>query len=110
MIKITVFRGHSGKTQGLLITGHSGSADYGSDIICAGVSALAQSALLSLTDYLKVKTTFKIKSGYLKFTLQDVPTELTEAAFSVALIGFSEIQKSNPKYVNIHTVGGELDV
>lgn len=101
MIKITVSRSTDDKVVGLLVKGHSGAAAYGSDIICAAVSALAQSVILSLTEHLKTKITFDIKDGYLKLSLNDEPTELTEAVFSVALSGFEEIRKNNPKYVSV---------
>lgn len=106
MIKITVIRNSAEKVMGLLIKGHSGTGAYGSDIVCAAVSALAQSVILSLTEHVKSKTDFDIRPGYLYLTLQDQPTEITEAVFSVALLGFREIKKNNPKNVTISNSRG----
>ena len=39
---------------------------------------------------------YDIKEGYLRLTLQDPPTDFTEAVFSVAVLGFTEIEKNNP--------------
>ncbi|MDQ0204409.1 ribosomal-processing cysteine protease Prp [Pectinatus haikarae] len=101
MIKITVLRNADHKTTGLLITGHAEFASHGRDIVCAAVSALAQSVILSLLEHVQAKIDFNVKSGHLNLILQDPPTELTEAVFSVALLGFREIKNGNPKNVTI---------
>ena len=43
---------------GFIIKGHAGFADHGEDIVCAGASAIAQSALLGLQDLLAIGCTF----------------------------------------------------
>jgi uncharacterized protein YsxB (DUF464 family) len=48
---ITVIPLHGEKRRGFHASGHSGSAPRGSDIICAAVSALAQTAYFALRHY-----------------------------------------------------------
>ena len=74
MIKISVMRQDDDKVIGLLVEGHAGAGAYGQDIVCAGISALA---------------------------LKDKADDLTEAVFAVAVLGFAEIEKSNPKNVSV---------
>ena len=46
MIKISVMRQDDEKIIGLSVEGHAGAGAYGQDIVCAAVSALAQSVIL----------------------------------------------------------------
>ena len=48
MIRIRV-KGKPGQIEGFLIWGHARFASYGNDIVCAGVSAVALSALIGLS-------------------------------------------------------------
>ncbi|WP_196602956.1 ribosomal-processing cysteine protease Prp [Pectinatus frisingensis] len=105
MIDITIHYSSS-KINGLLIKGHANAGEYGMDIVCAAVSALAQSVILSLTKHLHFKINYDVKAGYLRINLQDAPTELTEAIFSVAVLGFMEISQKNPDNVAISTTRG----
>lgn len=43
-----------GEVAGFEVTGHTGYAEAGSDIVCSAVSALTQSAVLGLTEVLKL--------------------------------------------------------
>lgn len=45
-----IFRCKSGLTVGFVVAGHANAGEYGEDIVCAGVSALAQAAVLALQD------------------------------------------------------------
>lgn len=49
MIKVSVWRDETGNIRRFRAEGHSGYAEYGSDIICSAVSALVQTAVLGLT-------------------------------------------------------------
>ena len=52
MIRIDVFRNKDGKISEYRVCGHSGTAERGRDIVCAGISSLAQTALLGLGEHL----------------------------------------------------------
>ena len=44
---------------------------------------------------------YDVKPGYLSVALKDKADDLTEAVFAVAVLGFAEIEKSNPKNVSV---------
>jgi uncharacterized protein YsxB (DUF464 family) len=59
VITIALRRGKDGRLHGFSVSGHSGYAEHGSDIVCAGVSAIVQTALLGLQEVLGIEC-----SGY----------------------------------------------
>ena len=101
MIKISVMRQDDEKIIGLSVEGHAGAGVYGQDIVCAAVSALAQSVILGLAKHLHREINYDVKPGYLSVALKDKADDLTEAVFAVAVLGFAEIEKSNPKNVSV---------
>lgn len=101
MIKIVIMHQNDNKIEGFSIKGHAGAGAYGEDIVCSAVSALAQSVILSLVQHLHSNVDYDVKSGCLKLQLKDSPSDLTEAVFSVAVLGFAEIEKKYSKFVTI---------
>lgn len=104
MVKISVMRQDDNKIIGLSVEGHAGAGVYGEDIVCAGISALAQSVILGLAKHLQRDIDYAVKPGYLSVELKDKPDELSEAVFAVAILGFTEIEKSNPKNVSLSDI------
>ena len=56
---------------GFEISGHTGFAQSGKDIVCAAVSTASQMALLCLTDEIKIQPEVKISDGYLKVFVKE---------------------------------------
>lgn len=52
MIHIRIFEDEAGEIKGFLVEGHAGYAPRGQDIVCAGISALVQAAVLGLREFL----------------------------------------------------------
>lgn len=102
MIKIKIYRNSAGRICGYDVTGHHG--EYGSDIVCAGISSLAQTALKGVGQHLHRKVDYKIASGDLHVKLQGSPDELTDAILETMLIGFYDIQEYDPKGISISAV------
>lgn len=90
-----------GKASGFTVTGHSGTAERGRDIVCAGVSALTQTALLGIMEYLHREVDYDVASGKLSVRLKSAPDDLTEAILQSMLLGLTEIQKLSPEAVHI---------
>lgn len=103
MTKIVIQKNKDGQIVSCEISGHTQSAEKGSDIVCAAVSALSQAALLGLVRYAKAQIDHKIKAeeGYLCMTLKTAPTKETEAILHTMAIGLGEIAKEYPKNVTI---------
>lgn len=101
MICVKVFSQADGKVSGFSVTGHSGTADRGKDIVCAGVSSLAQTALLGIAEYLHREVDYDVASGKLIVRLKSAPDDLTEAIMQTMLLGLREIQKISPEAIHI---------
>lgn len=52
------------------ISGHSGYANIGKDIVCASISTLSY-ATINYLNAIGIKTTFEDKEGYLKFSYKN---------------------------------------
>ncbi|MBQ1868200.1 MULTISPECIES: ribosomal-processing cysteine protease Prp [Selenomonas] len=101
MIEIRVFSKSDGKITGFSVSGHSGTAEHGQDIVCAGVSSLTQTALLGIMEYLHREVDYDVASGKLLVELKCDPDDLTEAILQSMLLGLIEIQKLSPEAVRI---------
>ena len=105
MISVEIFTNEDGMITGYTVTGHSGTAKRGQDIVCAGVSALTQSALLGIMEYLHRTVDYDIASGNLKMRLKE-PDDSTEAILRTMYMGLAEIEKISPKGIRIQEVKG----
>jgi len=101
MIKIEIVRNSDQAIVGFNVTGHANTAPHGQDIVCAGISALTQTAVLGIDRQLKRKVQVKVASGHLSMNLLDNPDALTNAILETMLIGLTEIGNQNPKSVRI---------
>ena len=105
MIKIKIFRNSLGKINGFKVTGHANTAPHGQDIVCAGVSVLAQTAILGVAKHLQREITYDVKEGNLELNLLSDSDELTDAIFETMLLGLVEIEKINSKNIKISEHG-----
>lgn len=104
MIKVRIKR-NAGKVAQVTVSGHAGSAPKGEDLICAAVSALAQSYLFSLQRLLNIQVDTDVREGYLSLTLPaSLPERTAEDATLLAdsmLIGMDEINRSYPGFLEV---------
>jgi hypothetical protein len=105
MIRIEVIRGAGEKFKSLEICGHAGYAEYGKDIVCAAVSALAETAALSLEKVAGVKPLVRKREGYF---LLKLPENITEDAYTRSSIiieaiclGLEDMSKSYPSHIQV---------
>ncbi len=101
MIKVKIFKEPTDRIVGFEVAGHSGTAERGQDIVCAGVSSLTQTALLGLGKHLHRDMDYSVASGKLKMQLKSAPDELTETLLQTMLLGLMEIAKLSPEAVQI---------
>ncbi|MGA9226228.1 MAG: ribosomal-processing cysteine protease Prp [Mesobacillus sp.] len=76
MIRATINRTKSGSIQSFSISGHAGFAAHGSDIVCAGVSAVSFGAVNSIISLTGI--TPDIEQGADGFLRCDIPDNLPE--------------------------------
>ena len=106
MISVKIFVNEDGMIDGYAVSGHSGTAARGQDIVCAGVSALTQSALLGIMEHLHRTVNYDIASGNLVMRLIESPNDCTEAILRTMYMGLAEIEKISPKGIQIQEVKG----
>lgn len=100
MIEI-IFKTEKNRVKGFSVTGHANTAPHGHDIVCAGVSALTQTAILGLSEHLKKKIDYKAEAGDLFVDIKETPDDLTDAILKTVKLGLIEIEKLYPKIVKI---------
>ena len=106
MIRVTVRTGTDGKqtprTIGLKLTGHSGLAAAGSDILCAAVSVLSENLGASLEHLLESPVTIEQASGHYEVTLPAAATsQAAELLFASTLLGLRALARDYPERVTI---------
>ena len=106
MISVEIFTNANEMIAGYCVKGHSGTAKRGQDIVCAGVSALTQSALLGIMEHLHRTVDYDIASGNLEMRLSEPPDDRTEAILRTMYMGLAEIEKISPKGIQIQEVKG----
>lgn len=96
---------------GFEIWGHSGYSEAGSDIVCAGVSALAQTALLGLIEYMPDKVQYVIDEGSLSVVVTQ-PDRVSHIILHTMKLGMEQIVQQYGEYAELHfqTSGGGRDV
>lgn len=67
MITVTTKRDANHNLYEVEVSGHAMQAPMGEDIVCSGVSVLAQATLNGLIEVIKAKVEYTIEDGYIKF-------------------------------------------
>jgi uncharacterized protein YsxB (DUF464 family) len=100
MVRVTVIR-EQGTPVGFELTGHADQGAYGEDIVCAGISAITETALLGITDVLKLDAAWTREDGHLVCELsRDMAEEDLEKAavvFNTMIAGLTSLQQAYPK-------------
>lgn len=99
MISIVIQTKHN-KIVGLNIHGHAQSAEYGKDLICAGVSTIAIGTLNAL-DQMNTNCTCTMSNNIISVKVNNLDNEVTQVILNTAKIQFETIQESNKAYIKI---------
>ena len=103
MLKATVYTDSEKKPFGFQISGHSGHAEYGSDIVCSAVSALAENTVNSIEKFTKDEPSVLAvneEEGFLHYRLKTVGKESGLLLDSLVL-GLQNIADSYGQFVQI---------
>ena len=82
------------------ISGHSNYAVFGSDIVCAGVTALAQTLIKSIKDLTDDKIEYEISPGRVDIKYGNL-SEKSKTLVDSFFIGICMIADEFPEYVRI---------
>lgn len=108
MIKVKVHVDPFGGYRSIEISGHAGYDEYGKDIVCAAISALAQTMALGLEKVVGIKVKIKKKDGYF---LLKVPKGLsaekadkTNIIMETFILGIEDISESYPSNIQVDVI------
>ena len=100
MVRVTVFR-EQGIPVGFELTGHANQGASGEDLVCAGISAITETALLGITDVLKFDVVPTHEEGHMYCILpKDTSLEDMEKAaivFNTMIAGLTSLRQAYPK-------------
>ena len=90
----------------LQVEGHAGLNKKGEDIVCSAVSALAQTAVLSVSMLAGIEPDLRKRDGYIKMavdttSLDEHAVETIRVILGSFVIGIVEIVKAYPRQVRI---------
>lgn len=100
MIRVLVRREASGDVVGLSVSGHAGYAPRGRDIVCAAVSALAQTALLGLR---RVGASFELDEtgGRIAIALAPGEGQRSRDVLATTALGLAAIAERYGEFVSL---------
>lgn len=92
--------------RGYSVKGHAGYAESGEDIVCAAVSAITQTALLGLIEFLENEIQWKIDDqGYLECwlaqELEPAKQEKAQLILHTMELGLRNIQQGYEQYLTV---------
>lgn len=84
----------------ITIQGHAGFAEHGKDIVCAGVSALAQTLIQSLEELTTTEIKYDIQPGMVAISYGDL-SQAARALIDSFFIGCQMIADEYPNNVTV---------
>lgn len=137
MVKVKVRRDERGAITGFSITGHARYADHGYDIVCAGVSAIAQTAVLGLRHVAEIPIQVDEGPGKLECTVlectvldstvtgvqpesgetgrscgtgesREKAQDKAQAILEAMVIGLRDVEKDYPRHVKVSDIPSML--
>lgn len=82
------------------ISGHAGYAEYGKDIVCAGVTALTQTLIQSIENLTDDKIEYRISPGKVEVEYRNL-SEKSKTLVDSFFVGIRLIADEFPNYVAI---------
>ncbi len=103
MINVTFYKDSSHDYKGFKFCGHAGYAESGKDIVCAAVSVLVINFINSVEALTDDKFNLKQdeNKGLIDFDFSGDISNESKVLMNSLVLGISEIQKENKKYIQI---------
>ena len=86
---------------GFEISGHSGYADEGSDIICSAVSSPAYMVVNTLTEIMKLTPEIETDDGYLSLKLNQNDAGISKDILKGFFLHIEELSKEYPQFIKL---------
>ncbi len=104
MISADFFVRSDGVLTGFTVSGHSGYAAEGSDIVCAAVSAMAYLTANTITEVIGVPAEIETDDGFLSLKLNEGDESKCEVPLKGFYLQMKELVKQYPDYIRIKEV------
>lgn len=110
MVRVDIYRTARGDVAGFTASGHAGYAPKGSDIVCAAVSVLTQTAVLALPRHARVTPEVAVddEEGFLTCRLprdlDPVQAERAQIILESMVTGLFEIAREYGDYIEVKEV------
>ena len=100
MTNITIYKSND-IYKGILVSGHTGFAQEGEDIVCAGISALTINFVNSVEKLTDDKFDIKTDDGVIDFSFDNEPSKESELLFESLLLGLNNIKNDYNEFISI---------
>lgn len=99
MTYVTIYK-RDGNYFKIEAVGHSGYAEYGCDIVCAGISTLLQTLAISIKDLTSCECEFTQdeKLAFMSIEVKN-PNDKSQLLFQSVLLGLNGIHENYKKYL-----------
>ncbi|MBS4535858.1 ribosomal-processing cysteine protease Prp [Clostridium sp. D2Q-14] len=105
MTKVEFFKNDNGDITRYIVDGHTGYDEYGKDIVCAAVSVLAQTGVISLIKVCDMSINYTIREGHIDVILpEDVDEEKwskSQIVLQTILVGIKNTMEAYPNYITL---------
>ena len=105
MIKVVFYKDSDDCYRGFQLKGHAGFAEYGHDIVCAAVSALAINTVNSIEKFTDDKFDCKVneKNGIMDLQFSSKVSSETTLLLDSFQLGLMGIKEDNAGYISVKT-------
>ena len=86
---------------GFLISGHSGFAESGEDIVCASVSSAVYMAANTIIEIMKLSPEAEVRDGYFRFTMNLSDARKSKTITDGLYLHLSELQGQYPNNLKL---------
>ena len=105
MIQADFFVNASGELTGFRITGHSGAAEAGSDIVCAAVSSAAYLVANTVSDVLGAEARITADEGYMSVRVADRDVRGCRVLLEGLKLHLLGLEEQYPKSIQVSYLG-----
>ena len=88
---------------GFLISGHSGFAESGEDIVCASVSSVAYMVANTITEILKVNAKIEVNDGMMKLIVNKEQRHITKDILLGLKLHLEGLEEQYPEFIETLT-------
>ena len=107
MINVSVYKNAENLVTGFKVSGHADYSEYGSDVVCAAVSALVINTINSIENFTQDRFTLEQdeKKGFIEFHVVSALSNNSNLLISSLILGLQGIaEECTEKYIRLTQV------